>query len=53
MYAHLESYGLDNELPPGFEENFPETITLKQSVATWILIVFHQLRHEQEIMSNN
>ena len=49
MYAHLESYDLDNDLPPGFQENFPETITLKQSVATWRLIIFYQLRHEQEI----
>lgn len=49
MYAHLESYELDKELPNGFEDNFPETITLKQSVTTWEVIVFHQERHEQEI----
>ena len=49
MYAHLESYELDKKLPNGFEYNFPETITLKQSVAAWEVIVIYQERHEQEI----
>ena len=49
MYAHLESYDLEKELPKGFTESFPKSITLKQSVATWKSVVSHQLRHEQEI----
>lgn len=51
MYPHLESYNLEKELPKGFTESFPESITLKQSVATWKSVVFHQLRHEQEIIN--
>ena len=46
--AHLNDYGLEG-LPHQFEEQFPQTITVGQAVATWKAIVFYQQQHEHDI----
>ena len=49
--AHLERTGLDPDkiLPVGFMDNFPESIEVGQSVATWKVIVFHQQTLKQQL----
>ena len=53
LSAHLDNYGLDNSLPPDFEDNFPPNITVGQTVATWKAIVIYQQKHEQETKNLN
>ena len=48
LVADLDNYELE-ELPPQFEEQFPQTITVGQAVATWKAIVFYQQQHEHDI----
>lgn len=49
MFAHLEAYGMEKYLPPEFCTKFPDSITIKQSIATWKAIVVYQQKHECEI----
>ena len=48
LVAHLDNYKLEG-LPPQFEEQFSQTITVGQAVATWKAIVFYQQQHEHDI----
>ena len=47
---HLNDYGLEG-LPHQFKEQFPQTITVGEAVATWKAIVFYQQQHEHDIKS--
>lgn len=49
IYAHLESYELEDMLPHQFQMRFPESITVGQSVEAWKAVVIYQERHEQEV----
>jgi hypothetical protein len=57
LVAHLDSYGLDEDMLPGgldsFESSFPPDITIGQTVATWKAIVMYQRKHEQETRDYN
>ena len=48
LVAHLDNYGLEG-LPPQFEKQFSQTITVGQAIATWKAIVFYQQQHEHDI----
>jgi hypothetical protein len=56
LVAHLESYGLNDDLLPGgldsFEGSFPPDITIRQTIATWKIIVMYQKKYEHEINNN-
>lgn len=41
LFARLEQLGLDEILPHDFMDDFPETITVGQSVETWKAVVFY------------
>ena len=45
LEVHVEQHSLGN-LPPGYADKFPDSITVGQAVATWKEIIRYQKRNE-------
>lgn len=50
LLNHLQRHDMERLLPNTFMEEFPQSVTIEQSISTWKAIVVYQQKFEQDVL---